>query len=442
MKTAGIIVEYNPFHNGHEYHIAQTRRLSGADFVIAVMSGDFVQRGEPALLDKYVRTKMALSCGADLVLELPVFFSTGSAGDFAAGAVSLLDKLGCVDSLCFGSECNDGAILRRAACVLCNEPPLFSDTLQSELKKGLSFARARNLALHACLDLPDKDNALFSSPNDILGLEYCAALLRRKSSVRPVVIKRQGAGYHESSLPPRPSDSFPSALAIRQALVNSRHAHGLHSFQAANDSSPAAFVPMESGDFYAGLRGLVPVKLLPYWEEILKTQNFLTAEDLTKELRYCLIARFHDGYEGYADVNRELSGKLKKAGMEFAGWNDLCIQLKSRELTYSRISRALCHILLSISCQDMQAARANDYVPYARILGFRKEAAPLLSSLKKNSNIPLITKLPDALRSLPANASAMLQKDIEAAHLYESAMAAKQKRLPVNEFIRQLCIVD
>ena len=212
LKTTGIIVEYNPLHPGHIYHMEQARKQTGADYLIAVMSGSFVQRGAPALLDKYTRTRMALLAGADVVIELPVCFATGSAGDFAAGAVSLLDKLGCVDGLCFGSESGDISLFEKTATLLQCESAAFSNALKKALKSGLSFPAARQQALLLCLDMakdmpstacPDNNStaeqivALLSSPNNLLGLEYTLALLRRNSSIRPFTISRVGSGYHD-----------------------------------------------------------------------------------------------------------------------------------------------------------------------------------------------------------------------------------------------------
>ena len=150
MKIAGIIAEYNPFHNGHKYHIEQTRKITGADFIIVVMSGNFTQRGTPAIMDKYSRARMALENGADMVLELPSCYACGSAEYFADGAIALLDKLGCVDYVCFGSECGDIELLRPIAEILATEPENYSEMLRAELKSGATFPRARNRALIHC----------------------------------------------------------------------------------------------------------------------------------------------------------------------------------------------------------------------------------------------------------------------------------------------------
>lgn len=427
MKTAGIIVEYNPFHNGHQHHLLRTRELADADFVVAVMSGDFVQRGEPALLDKYARAQMALSCGADLVLELPVFFAAGSAGDFAAGAVSLLDKLGVVDALCFGSECGRLEPLEALAGLLAAEPPSFSRSIRQELRQGLSYPQARARALSPLSDagvLP-----LLSSPNNILGLEYCIALKRRRSSIRPLTLPRSGNGYHDPDLAGDGEEAFPSAFAIRRALC------GLLADQRdpkRNPSDPDPFLPLLSG---------IPQAIRPFWQTLLSENRFLFPGDFTPFLKYRLLCGSPSGFSSCADVSRELSDKLRKIGTEFLDWEDLCRRLKTKELTYTRISRALCHILLSVGQDDLARARQQDYVPYARILGLRRSAAELLSAIKKNSSIPLIAKLADAPAHLSEDALRLLRADVLAADLYENALALRRKTVPVSEYRRQFPVL-
>ena len=425
MKTAGIIVEYNPFHNGHLYHLQRAREIAGADYIVAVMSGDFVQRGEPSLLDKYVRARMALLCGADLVLELPVPFATGSAGDFAAGAVSLLDKLGVVDALCFGSECGRMEPLLSLARLLAAEPLSFSHTLKQGLRQGLSYPQARARALFSLSDA--RDLPLLSSPNNILGLEYCIALLRRNSAIRPVTLPRRGNGYHDPDLTDGGKGAaFSSAFAIRRAL---------RTFLSGEKKDPPLSDP------FSWLLSSVPEALHPLWRTLLGENRFLFSADFTPFLKYRILCGASSGFSSCADVSRELSGKLQKIGTEFLDWDDLCRRLKTKELTYTRISRALCHILLSIGQDDLMRARAADFVPYARILGLRRSATELLSSIKKNSSIPLIAKLADAPRQLSHEALALLQSDILAADLYENTLALRSRTIPVSEYRKQFPIL-
>ena len=414
MKVAGIIAEYNPFHSGHAYHLEKTRQTTGADYIVAVMSGDFVQRGEPALLDKYVRTRMALLGGADLVLELPVLFACGSAGDFAAGGVSLLDKLGVVDCLSFGSECGQTGPFEDAADALAKEPPELSEAIQSHLRSGLSYPKARAMALAAKCPFLPKD--FLSAPNNILGLEYVVALRRRASAIRPVALRREGMSYLDRDWGPD-SASFPSALALRRLLLTA------------------------SDDLRSRLRPAVLSDQWELWENLLSKDSFLSSSDFTKELRYRLLTDTADDLTYYADVSRELSHKIKKKRMRFSDWEDLCGLLKSKELTYSRISRALCHILLSVDAQSQKTARENDYVPYARILGFRKTARPLLTCIRQNASLPLVSKLADAVKTLEGFPARLLQQDILAADLYESALAARQNRPMRSEISRELILL-
>ena len=472
MKTAAVIAEYNPFHNGHQFHLERTRSLTGADYIVAVMSGDFVQRGQCAVTDKYARTRMALLGGADLVLELPVLFACGSAGDFAAGAVALVDGLGVADALCFGSECGDIAPLLRAASLLCAESPAFQAALQGRLKEGWSFPRARAAALRTVWpkdgSFPGED--FFSSPNNILGLEYCLCLTRRGSAVRPVTVRREGAAYGETALPgpdaSAPTDRaqrFPSALALRRLLASAQGPGLLPPTQSSGilasaettggptvpeGGSPAPMNPADGPAFaenpaasFTQFFSYVPAAQHGLWQEILAQDRLLFPADLTKELRLRLLQDAPEGYTRYADVTRELSDKLRKSCMQFSDWDDLCVRLKTKELTYSRISRALCHILLSVTAQELTDARSRGSVPYARILGFRREAAPLLSAIRANSAVPLLSKPADAKRLLSPEGFALLQKDVAASHLYESATAAKRRTVPIHEYTRQLVII-
>lgn len=424
MKTAGIIVEYNPLHKGHAYHIEQTRRITGADYVIAVMSGSFVQRGAPALLDKYTRTRMALLCGADLVLELPALFAAGSAGDFAAGSVALLENLGVADSLCFGSEAGALEPFLKTASVLLDEPASFSVRLQEGLRQGLSFPAARQKALETFL--PEAGENFFSSPNNLLGLEYTAALLRQKSMIQPFTIPRKGAGYHDVFRLSPDSGQAPKETAAPAPFSASGIRAALNA-KEANRTTPDAF--MET------LRCAVPAQVLPLWEQILPENSYLFAGDLSSELRYRLLTAAPGEFSRCADVTRELADKLEKNRLFAGGWEELCASLKTREITYSRISRALCRILLSISADQLECARQNNYASYARILGFRKSAAPLLSSLKKNSAVPLIAKPADASRILSPDAMRMFEKDVLASHIWENALYNKKMRASAHNHI-------
>ncbi|EOS32099.1 hypothetical protein C807_00822 [Lachnospiraceae bacterium 28-4] len=415
MKITGVIAEYNPFHNGHRYHLEQTRAISGADYIIAVISGDFMQRGVPALIHKYARTEMALQNGADLVLELPAVYAAGSAEFFAMGAVSLLDRLGSVDSLCFGSECGSLKPLSRIASVLLKEPEEYRSALQKELKKGHSFPKARSIALQNFL--PGRpDDIDLTSPNNILGIEYIKALFKRNSPIIPLTLQRQGSGYHESALNgSNDSMSFSSASAIRDSIGSCSGLSGIRRhvppsvFQLLQASYGKSF-PVNSGDF-------------------------------SLMLKYRLLLEKENGFAHYQDVTTSLSGKIKKHLYDYENFEQFCSLLKSREITHSRISRCLTHILLGITSEKTEKYTEKDYVFYARILGFRREAAPLFGILKANASLPLISKLADASPLLDETGLSMLEDDIRSAHIYDSVACHKFQASFINEYSRQLVIL-
>lgn len=433
MKTVGIIAEYNPFHNGHLYQLEEARRRAGADFAVIAMSGDFVQRGEPAIYDKYTRTAMALNCGADLVLELPVSFATGSAEDFAACGVALLDRLGAVDALCFGSEYGGLAPLKAAAEVLCEEPEDFASDLKMRLKAGESYPAARSAALCRYLDekgiegnpprqgrpaAPYSCASILASPNNILGIEYLKALIRLHSPMEPITIQRAGRSYHDASVPGAPLD-FPSATALRGLI-------------SGHPGSPTV-------DF---LHGLIPPGAALALE---KEQAHLTPifpDDLSRLLEYRLLGllRQEAALSQFADLSPELADRLTRQALHFESFTGRVKNLKTRQYTYTRVSRALLHLLLGITGEEMQRYRENGYALYARILGFRRSAAPLLAKLKKTSGIPLVTKTADASGYLGRLPLSMLEEDMYASHLYQSLVFGKGRRMK-NEYTRSVIIL-
>jgi len=406
MKITGIIAEYNPFHNGHQYQIEQVKK-NGADYVIIVISGNFLQRGTPAILDKWTRTQMALSAGADLVIELPAVFSTASAQYFARGGVSILDKLGCVDTISFGCESGDIDMIRNLSSYLWKEPNDYKEKLQTRLKEGNSFPKARELALSSCLS---NDAAAFaSSPNNILALEYSIALLERNSKMNILPIKREGNGYHETELE---SDVFPSATAIRDSLQN---------------------------DISDDLLNYVPESVFSIIKE--HEHDFVWQNDFSLLLQYKLLSNGNNSFSSYADVSEDLSDKIHKDLRYYQNYSQFCELLKSKELTYSRINRALTHILLDITQDMYEDVKANDYASYARVLGFRKDAKELLSEIGKSTSLPLISKLADASNILPKNAYKYLEHDIFCSHVYESIIAQNRSTKTKNEYQRQIILL-
>lgn len=433
MKVTGIIAEYNPFHNGHLYQLDQVRQ-NGSDFLIVVMSGDFLQRGTPALLDKWTRARMALSNGADLVIELPSVFATASAQYFARGGVSILDKLGVVDSISFGCESDDLSLLKKCSSYLSEEPDEYKKKLQSLLKEGRSFPKAREEALTSLLGA---DAAAFvSSPNNILALEYCIALSERGSSIEPMPILRKGSGYHEEELA---VDTLPSATAIRSLLTAQLKPAGgnsvSHDFVQSNMMSPG-----EINFNTSALSDHLPESVASIIKE--NADRLLLSHDtLSLLLKYKLLSEINN-LDHYADVMPDLADKIKKNLNYYETFSQFTDLLKSKDLTHTRITRALTHILLNIT-QDMYTnAKANDYAAYARVLGFHKRALPLLSEIGKNTSIPLITKLADARTQLSEHDYTLLEHDIFCSHVYESVIADKTNMSFQNEFTRQIVICE
>lgn len=426
MNITGIIAEYNPFHNGHLYQIEQVKK-NGTDFIIVIMSGDFLQRGTPAILDKWTRTNMALSAGADLVIELPAVFATASAQYFARGGVSILDKLGVINTLSFGCETDDLSLLKECAFYLCEEPDEYKEKLQSFIKEGKSFPKAREEALTSLLG--QKVAAFVSSPNNILGLEYCIALLERGSSIQPMPILRKGSGYHDKDLT---ENILPSATAIRGQLadiINATHMNDL----SLNDTHVRTPFFTESN-----LSDYVPERVASILEEN-KDKLLLSKDTLSLLLKYKLLSKIND-LDTYADVTPDLADKIRKNLNSYENITQFIDLLKSKNLTHTRISRALTHILLDITQNMYTDVKIHDYAPYARVLGFHKHALPLLSEIGKNTSIPLITKLADASTLLSEQNYTLLEHDIFCSHVYESVITDKSGTLFQNEFTKQIII--
>lgn len=412
MKTVGIIAEYNPFHNGHAYHIRKAKELTHADYCVVVMSGNFVQRGAPAVMDKYLRAECALKNGADLVLELPACYSISSAEHFARSSVALLDKLGVVDSLCFGSECGDIQVLTEFAKALLEEGPVFKKTLDQEIRLGHTYPQARNAALEASAPQLTSHINILTSPNNILGIEYCKALLFWESAIVPYTIKRAGSSYHDNCL----DTGFCSALAIRESLR-----------QAGNAEELARQIPSAS------------LKLLQ--DTYLKSYPIFS-DDFSLLLQHSLLASEDTGFTAYSDIDSELSDRIVKLLPKYSDFRSFCDLLKSKNRTYVRISRSLLHILLDIRKESLQQYGKEGWIFYARMLGFRESATPLLSAIKKNAGIPLLSKLADAEKQLAPTGLSMLEKDIYASHIYQSIVRNKfpdaNPLTEINEYKNQI----
>lgn len=424
MKVVGLITEYNPFHNGHLYHIEQAKEVTGADYVIVVMSGDFVQRGTPAMIQKHARAKMALLCGADLVLELPVHYATASAESFAYGGVSILNGLGVVDSICFGSECGDTDVLMNIARILTTEPEWYSANLKEHLKNGMSYPAARAAAL-------PKYASILSEPNNILGIEYCKALLKLDSKIIPVAIKRQGAGYHDTNMDIDGVSGkiFASASAIREKLKV------FNNFATEADSYAAMASVSDYFPEISTIQNHVPSIVLPILEKELQEHGFVSEDDFSQILLYkLLMLKSPEELSGYMDMSEELANRIYKQRYQFKTFSQFADLLKTKEVTRTRINRALLHFLLELK-DDMPDAL------YGRILGFRKASSQLLSEIKKNSTLPLISKTSMADSLLTEDASTVFTKSIETSNIYEMILSQRNCKFLIHEYQKRVIIL-
>lgn len=371
MNVVGIIAEYNPFHEGHAYQIQKAKEQCGAEFAVVVMNGDFVQRGEPAIFDKYTRTKEALLGGADLIFELPVRFGLSSAGDFAMGGVLALNALPFVTHLCFGTETGDLTPLLQAATFLCDEPDSYRTRVKHFVKHGILYPKARSLALAAESGLPTET---WDSPNNILGLEYCVALQKLHSKIKPFTIRREGQGYHDNDTPAL--SDFPSATFLREKIRKAGEKENL-----------------SLSDFSS---------LIGY--------SLLTAKDL------CRIK----------DITPDLSDRIRNELPKYREINEFVKTIKNPSLTTGRIKRSFFQCLFDIEKEE-------PVMPYLRVLGMKKEASSLLSQ-KENASCQILTKLAFDVPKMDDTAKKLFAKDLLASDLYRQVFCHKYNQTLPNEY--------
>lgn len=385
MKTVGLVVEYNPLHNGHKYHFEAAKEKTGAEACVIVMSGNFLQRGEPALLHKRARAEMALRLGIDLVIELPLVFATSNAEMFAHGAISLLDRLGVVDAICFGSESGDIDWMHTLAKHLAIEPESFKQILKDKLSQGNSYPIAYAQAATQYMQSLGYSETPLDQPNNILGFNYLLALERLKSRMQATTIERQKAGYHQKTIT---DQQIASATALRKLL-----------FEDQKDLSElSAFVPDSTSlvmkrEFQSGTG---PVSWNNYTHPLFHRLLQLTPEKL---------AEYHEIEEG---MEYRLLASAKKS----RSIHELLTTAKNRRITWNRLQRMLLSVLLDLKKSDVRGFQLREGVPYARILGFSDKGQSLLREAKKKATIPLITRAKDGLHP-------MLDLDLRASMVYQ-----------------------
>lgn len=394
MKSVGVIVEYNPLHNGHVYHLSQSKESTNADVVIAVMSGQFLQRGEPAVVPKHIRAKLALQAGADLVIELPYSYSTQHATLFAKGAVSILDSLKC-DTLCFGSE--EGKI--DSFYELIDQKKQLTSSINSSIRslldKGMSYPSAYSTALQTNLETSKLDVSL---PNNILGIHYLESIQHFSSKMQGTTIKRIASNYHDEEAN---HQSIASATAIRKILKH-------------EDNSISSFVPSFTKNAIESY--INEYEILHSWNEYLP---FLKYRLLTTNLED--LSEIYEAVEG-------LERRVIDAILKCSNYEDLMTKIKTKRYTWTRIQRLLTHLLTNTSKFEMNSILESDRVPYIRLLGMSSKGKSYLNANKKQIESPIYTTINQANQKV-------LSTDLKATHAYASILSMKnQQKLIRTEY--------
>lgn len=403
MKTVAVIAEYNPFHKGHEYQLSRIRKELGADNIIIIMSGNYVQRGEPAFMPFGLRTKAALQNGADIVIKLPVCYATQGADLFAYSAVSFLERMHVADELCFSAENSNLSLLTKCAEDISNDN-CCSSKVRELMGSGLTFAAAR-------AELWPDYSELLNKPNNILALEYIKSLKALNSSIKPVVLERIGSNYNDREEKP---DSFASAGAIRKAII--------------------------SGD-NSIIRRQIPENFQNTLCDLLGVSFPVTPDDFSEYLYYAILSE-QNNLKDFVDVNANLADKIINKLPEFTSFETFTDILKSKELTRTRISRALLHIMLKIKGSNSVYKEILPEICALQVLGINKNAGKILSKLKQNSEISLIGKIPAAYKSLNETTRKMFDNELYADTLYSHVISARYHVPFVHEYSKPMEFVS
>ena len=387
-RVLGIIAEYNPFHNGHLYHIAKSKEETGAQYVVAVISGNFVQRGNTSIVNKWVKTRMALSNGVDLVIELPTIYSTSSAENFAEGAIKILNSLGIVDTISFGMEAKDISTLNNIANVLYTEPKEYVTMLTHELKKGNSFPKARENALMMYLNDIKRYANVMAGSNNILGIEYLKALKKTKSTITPVGIKREKVLYNDKYI----VDEFASATAIRKMLMTKE----LNDIRKVMPRSSYLLLGEELKD------GHYVIDISRFEREILYTLRKMTVQEIAN----------------LPDVSEGLENSIKNAADSCNTLDELINIVKTKRFTQTRIQRILIYSLLGITKKQMETSKK--ITPYVRVLGFDNQGKELISEMMNiNPKLNVVTSVKKYIDTVASkNLKEMIETDILATNVY------------------------
>ena len=369
MNIAAIICEYNPLHQGHKYQIEKTKEITKCDGLVALMSGNFVQRGEPAIIDKWKRTQMALNNGIDLVIELPIIYALSSAEFFSHGAISILHNMTVINSICFGSECGNISPLMNIASILVNEPEAYRKMLKEYLQLGLPFPRARSMALmqfinNSKMDINDYNyEDILSTSNNILGIEYCKSLIKNHSSIVPYTITRLGSNYNEEKI----SENYSSATAIRKHLKEKK------SLDIIKNQ-----LPQSSYDIIMKL--------------ISENYEFCFPSKMFKYIKYKCLTEGPESFLNLKDANEGIHHRIFKFISSAQSIDELIQNIKTKRYTYSRISRLLAQYFIGFEKYNIEELIRRD-CSYIRVLGLNNKGAEILKLVKKNSNLNIISKI-------------------------------------------------
>ncbi|VYT75272.1 nucleotidyltransferase [Clostridium tertium] len=394
MNITGIITEYNPFHNGHLYHLNCAKKDTKSDGIVCVMSGNFVQRGEPSIIDKWKRAEMAVLNGVDLVIELPTFYALSSAEFFAKGSISILNNIGVVDNLFFGSECGDVDSLYKIAKVLTCESDEFKEIIKKNLEKGLTYVKAREIALVETLK-DESLNTILSSSNNILGIEYIKAIIKLNSNIKPMTLKREGSNYNDSEL----NSIFSSATSIRNNLKDGKSIKNLEKY-----------MPKPSIDILENLRNI--------------KYPFVFSNDMFPYIRYKVLTNCIN-FNNISEIKEGLDNKIIKEIINSKNLDEFILNIKSKRYTYTKISRILSQIFISLDNYDFISLIDENNL-YARVLAFNDTGKLILKDMKKKSSIPIITNLQKN------NSNPLLSLDIQSSKAYS---ILNNRYNPLSDFL-------
>ena len=412
-RVLGIIAEYNPFHNGHMYHLQKAKEQSGAQYCICVMSGNFVQRGNTSIVNKWKKAEMALLNGVDLVIELPTIYSVASAEGFSLGAIKLLNNLKIVDAISFGTETSDFAALNNISSIVNEEPMKYKSILNSELKKGLSFPKARENALMLYLNDNKRYDNILNTPNNILAIEYLKALKKIKSTIQPIPVKREKVYYNDNVI----VDEFASATAIRKLLKNEEFSE----IRKVVPKSTYQILKKETE------LGNVVLDLSRYEKEIIYNLRRMTISEIAE----------------LPDVNEGLEHSLKNAANYSNDITNLINIVKTKRYTVTRIQRILICALLGITKRDVGMAKKTE--PYIRVLGFNEKGKELISRInKQNPKATVITSVKKFQDKNNNNKNSKIYKrlldiDIFSTNVY--TMACKSESLANLDYTKNMVIL-